>query len=112
MKTQSIPVVAQRSQRLRFGPQTTSALAIAPASPMVVQGGVQLLAGIGQKVDTLEHKVDALATVHQQATAVRAPAARATPTPTETPEDTTTALAETPKPKARINRSRLLDFFD
>jgi type II secretory pathway component PulM len=81
---------------------------------------MQLLAGIGQKVDALEHKVNALATVHQQATAVRAlpaRATRATPAPVEMPEDTaeddtTTALAQTPKPRTRINRSSLLEFFD
>jgi len=59
----------------------------------------------------LDRKVDALATRPPQEVAVPARPKAEAPVEAEKPEDTT-ALTETPKPKLRINRARLLSFFD
>jgi len=100
MNRDKIAVIARRT---RFEPPTTNALAVNPASPMVLQGLMQILAD-------LNRKVDALATRPPQEVTV----SPVQPTPTslvevESPADTT-APAKTSKP--RIKRSRLLDFFD
>jgi hypothetical protein len=101
MNNEKITVTARRT---RFEPPTTNALASNPASPLVVQRFMQIVAG-------LDRKVDALATRLRQEAAVPAQPRAETPAEAETPEDTT-ALTETPKPKLRINRARLLSFFD
>lgn len=101
MNSDKITVVARRS---RFEPPTTNALAANPASPMVLQGLMQVLAD-------LNRKVDALATRPRQEVAVPAQPKAESPAAVEKPQDTT-ALTETPKPKLRINRARLLSFFD
>ena len=101
MNNEKIAVVARRS---RFEPPTTNALAANPTSPMVLQGVMQILAG-------LDRKLDALATRPPQEAAVPAQPKAEAPVEVEKPEDTT-ALTETPKPKLRINRARLLSFFD
>jgi hypothetical protein len=101
MNRDKIAVVARRT---RFEPTTTNVLAVNPTSPTVLQGLMQMVASQGQKMDTLERKVDALATRPPQEVTV--PSAQPAPkSPTET-----TALAKAPESK--VNRSKLLQFFD
>ena len=107
MNRDKIPVVARRT---RFEPTTTSVLAVNPASPMVLQGLMQILANQNQKMAAIEQKVDALATrPPQEVTVSAAQPAPKSPAETKPPVDTT-ALAKTPE--SRIKRSRLLEFFD
>jgi hypothetical protein len=101
MNNEKIAVTARRT---RFEPPTTNALASNPASPLVVQGFMQIVAG-------LDRKVDALATRPPQEVAAPARHKTEAPVEAEKPGDAT-ALTETPKPKLRINRARLLSFFD
>jgi hypothetical protein len=70
-----------------------------------------VLQGLMQIVADLNRKVDALAIRSPQEVAIPARPKAGVPIEAKTPEDTT-ALAETPKPKLRINRSRLLNLFD
>ena len=100
MDADKITVVARPK---RFEPPTTTTLAQNPASPMVLQGLMQILAD-------LNRKVDALAARPRQEVMVAPVQAKAEPPATvEVPEDTT---ALTKAPRGRIDRSRLLDFFD
>ena len=101
MNSDKIAVVARRT---RFEPPTTNGLAVNPASPMVLQGLMQIVA-------SLDRRVDALATLLRQEVAVPARPKAEAPVEAEKPDDTT-ALTETPKPKLRINRARLLSIFD
>lgn len=101
MRAEPIAVVARPR---RFEPSTTTSLAQNPASPMVLQGLMQILAD-------LNRKVDALATRPVQQVTVSPVQARpkALPEP-EVKEDT--AVEPPPTRKRQIDRSRLLDFFD
>lgn len=90
-------------RRMRFELPTTNALAVNPASPMVLQGLMQILADLNRKVDALATRPT------QEVTISPALPKPTSPVETESPAEATTP-AKTPKP--RINRSRLLDFFD
>ena len=97
-------------RRTRFEQPPTYALAANPVSPLVFQGFTQMLADQGKKLDTLEQKVEALATrPPQEVTVSPAPSVPKAPVETASRADTT-ALAKTPTP--RINRLRLRDIFD
>jgi hypothetical protein len=68
-----------------------------------------VLLGVMQGLAELNRKVDALAKVPQQAMVAPTRPKEGTPEEAASPQDTT-ALAKIPRPK--VNRSRLLDFFD
>ena len=108
MNRDKIAVVARRT---RFEPPSTNALVANPASPVVLQGLMQIIASQGQKMDTLERKVDALATRPPQEVTVAPVQTKPKMLPgVEVKEDT--AGDPPPTPRRRINRSRLLDIFD
>jgi hypothetical protein len=91
------------ARRRHVEPVARNKLAVGSASPTALQMLMQILAD-------LERKVDALATRPRQEVMVVPMRTKAEALEEEEPEDVTTALAETPKP--RVNRSRLLRFFD
>jgi len=100
MKRETTTVAVRRT---RFEPPAANTLTVNPASPAVLQGLMQILAD-------LSHKVDALAIrPPQEVTVSPAQPAPTSPVGADSPAETT-APAKTSKP--RINRSRLLDFFD
>ena len=90
-------------RRTRFEPPAANALTVNPASPMVLQGVMQILADLNRKVDALAARPPQEVTVGPRQPEVNPPVE------TESPADTT-ALAKTPA--RRINRLRLRDIFD
>jgi hypothetical protein len=88
---------------MRFESPATNTVTVNPASPMVLQGLMQILADLNRKVDALATRPP------QEVTVGPRPPEMNPPVKTESPTDTT-ALAKTPTP--RINRLRLLDIFD
>ena len=100
MTPETTTVVARRT---RFEPPTTSALAVNAASPMVLQGLMQILADLNRKVDALATRPP------QEVTVPSAQPAPKSPAETQPPADTT-ALAKAPESK--VDRSKLLRFFD
>jgi hypothetical protein len=105
MNTSKISVIARRS---RFEPSVGSALVANPASPLVLQGLLQILAN-------LEQKVDALTIRSQQGVTVAPVRPQAVPERVLMSEDTTTALAKSSEAQTSLSATmseRLLRFFD
>jgi hypothetical protein len=91
-------------RRAPLEPSATNPWPANPASPMVLQGLMQILADLNRKVDALATRPPQEATVGSNWQPAMNPAVK-----TESPADAT-ALATTPAP--RINRLRLRDIFD
>ena len=108
MNRNTITVVARPK---RFEPSITTNLAQNPASPMVLQGLMQILALHGQQMDALSRKIDALAVRPAQQVTALPVQAQPKALPLVEARDNT-AVDPPPAPRRRINRSMLREFFD
>jgi len=108
MNRDKIAVVARRR---RFEPPTAGVRAANPASPMVLQAFMQVLANQDQKMDTLARKIDALATrsPHEVTAPSAQPRLESLP---KTEADSDTDVDAPVVPQRRINRSKLWNLFD
>jgi hypothetical protein len=108
MNTEKAPVTVWPK---RFDPPTANPVLTNPPSPSFLQSLMQVTANCLQKMTVLEEKVDALGTrTHRGLTAAPAP-----PEPKALPEaapEPNEAVEPKPTPRRRIDRSKLLEFFD
>jgi hypothetical protein len=97
--------------RRRFDPPSANPLVANPASPAVLQGLMQMLANCNQEMAALSKKVDALATRTPGEVRI-APALPEAKAPAEAAAEADTAVEPKPSRRRRLDRSKLLDFFD
>ena len=97
--------------RRRFEPPSANPVVANPPSPAVLQGLIQMLANCNQEMAALSKKVDALATRTPREVTITPASAEPKALP-EAAAEADTAEEPKPAPRRRLDRSKLLDFFD
>jgi hypothetical protein len=94
--------------RRRFEPPSVNPRVANPASPAVLQGLMQMLTSCNQQMAALSKKVDALATRTPREVTI----APGLPEPKAPAAEADEAVEPKRTPRRRLDRSKLLDFFD